>query len=46
MNHMDGIQDYVGTGVVLPNNDVEDISKLPALVVLTSANDSTAANHL
>ena len=40
-----GIQDYKGTGVVVPNNDVEDISKLPALVVLTSVNDSTAANH-
>ena len=46
MNHMDGIQDYKGTGVVVPNNDVEDISKLSALVVLTSVNDSTAANNL
>ena len=45
-SELHGFQDYVGAGVVLPNYDVEDISKLSALVVLTSVNDSTAANHL
>ena len=35
-SELHGIQDYVGAGVVLPNYDYEDISKLSALVVLTS----------
>ena len=45
-SELHGFQDYVGAGVVLPNYDVEDISKFSALVVLTSANASKAANHL
>ena len=35
-SELHGFQDYVGAGVVLPNYDAEHISKLSALIVLTS----------
>ena len=45
-SELHGFQDYVWSGFALPYYDVEDISKFSALVVLTSANASKAANHL
>ena len=35
-SELHGFQDYIGAGVVLPNYDAEHISKLSALIVLTS----------
>ena len=35
-SELHGFPDYVGAGVVLPNYDAEHISKLSALIVLTS----------
>ena len=35
-SELHGFLDYEGAGVVLPNYDAEHISKLSALIVLTS----------